>query len=262
MRSANGPAVTLCGSGEATLNAHAQGSENRGPDGKFTSTGRQAHGRREPFQPGHESLTLTHGAKAPAKWRPLAEGLAAEATKAAPWLGAPIYAAALAAWARAEAGVVLILDWLEDQGPLDDKGEPRPALTALHLWETRAEKARAEMGLSPLAHARLLATFRAASGVPTADDALAALAAEGHRLLEAHEGRQLEAGPAQTPPETPLAYGGRTPQWAQEAISVLGEPANRDQSVTTGRNAPPDQDVCDGRVTVDHTPHAAEEDGQ
>lgn len=119
-----------------------------------------------PAAEGNE-LALRHGAYSPRKSEPLAIELV-ERVLADPdvsYLQAPSYAAALWAWARAEAQVQLLGEYLlklgEDLDPdkggglVDDKGEPRPALLALERAERRAVKARERLGLDPLSRAKL-----------------------------------------------------------------------------------------------------------
>jgi len=146
-------------------------------------TGLPARGYRwEPFQPGHE-ITMRHGAHSERRWRPIADRLAATLVDAAPWATRPAYAPTVAAWCRVEAQLHLVTAWLDEVGPLDDDGVPRPATTLATTLETRAQALRAELGLSPLALARLTAALSAAPGAD--DDGLAKLRAEGAAILAA-----------------------------------------------------------------------------
>jgi hypothetical protein len=143
-----------------------------------------------PFQPGNEKAT-THGAFSERRWRPLAQQLAAQAMEVAPWLTRPAFRWSVEAWATAEARARLVDDWLDAQataevpGELSADGEPRGASALSSRLHARAESLRARLGIDPTAMARLLASF--AVGVPGGDDVLAALRAEGARLVAAHD---------------------------------------------------------------------------
>ena len=66
------------------------------------------------------------------------------------------YRAELEAWARSEAMVILIREWLAEHGGLfEDDGSERAAVRTLDRAETRAASGRRELGLSPAAAARL-----------------------------------------------------------------------------------------------------------
>lgn len=115
----------------------------------------------EPFQPGH-TLSLHHGAYSPRKVDPLAAELAGQVVALAEqegssttYLTEPSYRASVWAWARAEAKVQLLTEWLMDRTDLDDEGEVRPAAELLEKVERRAESLRARLGLEPLSRARL-----------------------------------------------------------------------------------------------------------
>lgn len=148
---------------------------------------------RPPFQPGH-TFSLTHGGYSARTWKPLADAIAAELPEVAPWCSRSTYAPAVAAWARVEAQLQLVMAWLDDHGPLDDDGEPRPATALLARLESQAQSLRAELGLSPLALAKLLGAFTSAPAC-TDDDALEALKAEGRRIVEARAGQLAASVP-------------------------------------------------------------------
>lgn len=108
-----------------------------------------------PLQPGH-TLTLRHGAYSPRKVDPLARELVEQVAGDLDYLAAdPSYRPALWAWARAEARVQLLSEYIDEHGPLEADGTPRPALDALHRFERLASEARARLGLDPLSRARL-----------------------------------------------------------------------------------------------------------
>lgn len=104
------------------------------------------------------SAALRHGAWSPRKVDPLAEELVQMALVGAAYLGDPSYAAALYAWARAEARVQLLAEYLDEHGPLDEHGSPRPALDALVRCERLAGEQRVRLGLDPLSVLALVAT--------------------------------------------------------------------------------------------------------
>lgn len=134
-----------------------------------------------PFQPGHE-LSLQHGAYSPRTWRPLADRIAAELPDIAPWCTRPTYGPAVAAWSRTEAQLQLVMTWLDEHGPLDGDGAPRPATSLLAKLEAHARELRNDLGLSPLALARLLSVL---DGAPagTDDVGLEGLKAAGSRII-------------------------------------------------------------------------------
>ena len=115
-----------------------------------------------PFEPGNVAA-LRHGAFYPRRYEPLAEelvtnllALAAEPSSPVAYLTEEPYRPAVWAWARCEARIQLVTEYLLDKGgDLDPDGEVRPAARLLEVLEGRAEKLRARLGLDPLARARL-----------------------------------------------------------------------------------------------------------
>lgn len=140
-----------------------------------------------PFEPGNVIATQ-HGAYSPRKVDPLATELVERVLSDASvtYLQAPAFRPALWAWARAEAQVQLLTEYLEQRGKggvgdLDDD-RVKSAYLLLHRAEARASTGRARLGLDPLSRARLgrdVAQGRAADA--------AAVMAELHRLEQ--EGR-------------------------------------------------------------------------
>jgi hypothetical protein len=65
------------------------------------------------------------------------------------------YQRAVIAWARAEARCDLVARYLDDVGLLDQDGNPRPAARFALEAERTAAKRREELGLTPLARAKL-----------------------------------------------------------------------------------------------------------
>lgn len=118
--------------------------------------------QRPPFRPGH-TLSLKHGAYSPRRVEPLAEELvestlaaAADRGSVTAYLSEPSYRPSLWAWARAEAKVQLLTEWLMDRGgDLDEDGEVRSAAALLERVERRAVTLRARLGLDPLSRAKL-----------------------------------------------------------------------------------------------------------
>lgn len=150
-------------------------------------------GQRPPFQPGHE-LSMKHGAGSPRKRDPIAQALAAELLMddSVGYLKAPRFAAAVQAWAQAEAKVALISDWV-DSMPIEKAAESKQgstsALELLRKWETTASTHRARLGLDPVSAAKL---GRDVSQGRQADAATALTRmrseAEARRAAEAGEG--------------------------------------------------------------------------
>jgi hypothetical protein len=157
--------------------------------------GEAARGYSWPTATDGNTIAETHGAHSAARWRPLAEQLAAEVVESAPWLSRPSFRLTVLAWAAAESKAALVDDFLDRVGLLTEKGDPRPANNLADRLHARAAHLRAAMGLDPASFGRLLVTFAAAPG---AEDALAALQAEGRRLVEAHQDHAaaLEPGTA------------------------------------------------------------------
>lgn len=112
--------------------------------------------------PGNE-LALKHGAYSPRRVDPLAAELVAlvDGDSAVSWLTAADRPA-LWAWARAEAQVQLLSEYLELAGQVAGDGvgdleqeRVRAAYLLLHRAEARALSGRARLGLDPLSRARL-----------------------------------------------------------------------------------------------------------
>lgn len=129
-------------------------------------------GQRPPFESGHE-LSLRHGAYSPRKVEPLAQELVdiVLTDPETSYLTNPRWRPALYAWARAEAQVQLITEYLaarSEDGVGDlDEAEVRAAHLLLHRAEARATTGRTRLGLDPLSAARL-GRDRAASAVDMA----------------------------------------------------------------------------------------------
>lgn len=148
-----------------------------------------------PFQPGHE-LSMRHGAWSPRKVDPLAEQLAEEllADEGVAYLRQPRWAAAVAAWARCEARITLVSEYLvglAGVGQLGDLEDPRvtAAYRLLDRWEAAATQQRGRLGLDPLSASRIgrdVAQGRQADA--------ATIMAELHRLELERKQREQEVG--------------------------------------------------------------------
>lgn len=102
-----------------------------------------------------EQLALKHGAFSPAVVDPVARDLAVMVLEQVTYLNDPSYDAAVRAWSRAEAQVLVLSAYIDKHGALDDDGVPRPALSALKDFENRAARERTRLGLDPLSRAQL-----------------------------------------------------------------------------------------------------------
>jgi hypothetical protein len=145
-------------------------------------TGQAARGYSWPTATPGNRIAEKHGAYSERRWRPEAERLRSTILGEAPWLTRPAFALAVAAWSVAEAKAAVVDAWLDEHGLLTDDGEPRPANALSDRLHARANSLRGVLGLDPVSFSKLLATF---AGVPGGEDALAALRAEGRRLVEA-----------------------------------------------------------------------------
>ncbi|UXM93312.1 hypothetical protein [Paenarthrobacter sp. JL.01a] len=116
-------------------------------------------GQRPPFTPGNE-MAVKHGAKSPRKVDPIADALASELLldETVAYLRAPRYAAAVQAWAQAEAKCALISNWVDgmpiEAAAASKQGQTSP-LELLRKWETTAQNHRSRLGLDPMSAARL-----------------------------------------------------------------------------------------------------------
>lgn len=111
--------------------------------------------QRAPFTPGNEA-GLRHGGYSPRKVDELTRSIVESLAGVADYLERePAFAASVWGWARAEARLQLVSEWLDENGLLDAKGRPRPAAALVVKLERQAQEARDRLGLSPLARARL-----------------------------------------------------------------------------------------------------------
>jgi hypothetical protein len=121
-------------------------------------------GQRPPFVPGNELAEVRHGAYSPRRVDPLARELV-DLVLEDPNTGhakAPHHRLALWSWARAQAQVQLLTEYLADRaeeagngvGDLADE-RIRAAYLLLHRAEARAATWSARLGLDPLSQARM-----------------------------------------------------------------------------------------------------------
>ena len=138
-----------------------------------------------PFDVGN-SLARTHGAFSTEIVDPVAAELVETVLvdPAVSYLTEPRFRAELNAWARAEAMVILIRDWLAARGGLfEDDGSERAAVRTLDRAESRSQSGRDRLGLNPAAAARLGRDVAAAQAAQVT--ALERLRADGRAIAEA-----------------------------------------------------------------------------
>lgn len=180
--------------------------------------------QRPPFPPGHE-INVTHGGYTPRRFDPLAESIMLSVLEEArlpnaetSYLLGAAYRPQLWAWARTEARVQLVSEWLlENGGDLFDDdveisesgtevievGRVRAAAKFLARLEATALRQRVELGLTPLSRARLGRDVAAAkvdlaqmfadlakadAAIAAAEASRAAVPADGAVVGEAQEG--------------------------------------------------------------------------
>jgi len=112
-------------------------------------------GERAPFFEKGNEAPATHGAYIERRLDPVVGMLVKQIVELVPYLADQSYATAISAWARAEARVLVLTAWLDENGPLDEAGDPRPALAALLQFERLATTHRTRLGLDPLSRAQL-----------------------------------------------------------------------------------------------------------
>jgi hypothetical protein len=161
-----------------------------GPNhGKFkndpTRSKGPAKGVRPQFKEGNE-YELVHGAKSPRHYLPKARELAEGLPEVAPWTARPAFAATVASWSKAEAQCQLLHAYLDSNGLLDGEGHPRPATSMLTACETRAGNLRQQLGLTPVALAKLLQSLASVAASAGDTTSLDAVRAEGERISLAY----------------------------------------------------------------------------
>lgn len=187
-------------------------ADERGADGKFLPGNQASAGRTEPivptnwepphsrgpargyswpqFQPGHVSLTQTHGAMTERIRAPLERAIVEELLElaAAPdspvgYLAEPAYRGALRIYARAQVQAQLMADYLEEHGQFDEEGRLRQAVDARRRLDEQALNAGSRLGLDPVSRAKLLSLL----GEARRD----AAAAEAHAELQQRYGKPV-----------------------------------------------------------------------
>lgn len=136
------------------------------------------------FEPGH-TASLKHGADSPRTIQPVADELEAWLHEVAPWTRAPSNLATVKAWAWAEARARLIRQWLDEHETVNDEGDVPNAATYLERIEARRDRLSHDLALNPQSMARLVSTLASVAVAGKDDDGLAALKAEGARILAA-----------------------------------------------------------------------------
>lgn len=154
-----------------------------------------------PFEAGNVAA-LKHGAHSERKVAPLAAAITAELVAIAPWSTEPAFAPTLAALARVEAQVLKVEEFIDEHGPLDDAGVPRPAMALLSDLERRADRLRQQFGLSPTSWAALRRSFVVDPDGGTSG--VEALRASGRRVIEAWAGEDGARQPTTDSPVSPL----------------------------------------------------------
>lgn len=114
------------------------------------------------FEPGHMA-NLRHGAKSPRIVDPIAQRLIEDAVAARPYLADPAYTAAVWAWGRAEARIMLCEDYIAEHGMFDDRGKQRNVVDILLRSESMAANLRSRLGLDPLSQSKLGRNIAAAN---------------------------------------------------------------------------------------------------
>jgi hypothetical protein len=157
-----------------------------------------------PFATGNLAA-LKHGARSPRILTPIADQLAAGLGQVAPWTSAASFQGTVASWAWAEAQAHVLRAWLDEHGLVDDDGQPRPAARMLEGVEGRLAGLRAQLGLTPLALGRLLATLSQVDG-DKGSQGLEALRRAGAELRAAADRQVVDANGGRVAGE--LAGGG------------------------------------------------------
>ena len=134
---------------------------------------------------------MKHGARSLRVLQPLADRLAAGLGEVAPWTGAAAFAGSVASWAWAEAQAHVLRMYLDEVGTVDEDGQPRPAAGMLAQVEGRLAGLRAQLGLTPLALGKLLATLSQVDS-ERGQEGLEALRAAGAELRAAADQRMVE----------------------------------------------------------------------
>jgi hypothetical protein len=187
---------------KAPVNTPASGIPAGGP-GHGSARGY----RWEPFAL-ENTAHLHHGARSARTVAPIADQLAEKLITDAPWTAASAFWHTIRAWAWAEAQASLLRAWLDEHGLVSEDGRPRAGTYELNRVENRLIRLRQELGLSPQSLGQLLARAASVARAVGDEQALAALEAEGRRILAARaaqDGSPLDGSsrPALGPGEGP-----------------------------------------------------------
>jgi hypothetical protein len=114
-----------------------------------------------PFEPGNDAA-LTAGHRSPERVGPIAQHLAEQIVKLPnlEYLAEPRFGAAVLAWARSEAVVMLLTNWIarmsteEATTPPSKRSQTEP-FELLRRYESAAATHRARLGLDPMSAAKL-----------------------------------------------------------------------------------------------------------
>lgn len=133
-------------------------------------------------------LSLKHGASSERAFTPIAEQLAAGIVVERPDLAEPQFAAAVRAWAVAEAQCHLYRLHADRFGMFDDEGAPLSYVATWTKLEVTASNMRARLGLDPVSNAQLI---RERASVASMQVDLSGVLERGRQALElrALEGR-------------------------------------------------------------------------
>jgi len=159
-----------------------------------------------PFEAGNQAA-LTHGARSPRILTPIADQFAAGLAELAPWTSAASFQGTVASWSWAEAQAVVLRAWLDEHGLVDDDGQPRPAAGMLERVETRLAGLRGQLGLTPLALGKLLATLSQVDS-DKGSQGLEALRRAGAELRAAADRRTVDGNGGRVAGELGAGGGG------------------------------------------------------
>lgn len=133
------------------------------------------------FAPGH-SVTVKHGAWSERITNPIIMELVDGVLAYRPDLQR--YPPAVYAWASHESKVIVLEQWLDENGLFDAKGKPRTTvLDLVSRFARLARESRTELGLSPKAEADIA---KARIDAQTATFDLDAVLARGRQVIEAN----------------------------------------------------------------------------
>lgn len=144
-----------------------------------------------PFTHGNDAAAKS-GADSERRLAPIVEELRAWAAEALPWASGRSMAPTVEAWAWVEARCRLYREWFDEHGHEDAEGQPLAGLERWDRAEVRAENLRAQLGVGPMALAKLLGALSTIDA-PAAQQGLDALRAAGAEALAGARQRALAA---------------------------------------------------------------------